>query len=175
MAELFKTNPEKLNNLLDEVSSGDIQLPDFQRGWVWDETRIKNLLISVASRFPIGAVMMLDAKGENAKFSSVPLHNTNGVNHNPGRLLLDGQQRLTSLYQTLKHKGATETTSEKNKKKTLKRHYYFSILEMIKDEPDEETLIFIANEKKMSRQTGTINAYDVSTVDKECEHWRRSP
>ena len=67
--------------------------------------------------------MMLDANGENAKFTSVPLHNTNSVNKNPGRLLLDGQQRLTSLFQTLKYRGATETISETNKKKIIQRYY----------------------------------------------------
>jgi len=44
MAELFTTNPEKLSDLLSDVDKGNIQLPDFQRGWVWDEERIQKLL-----------------------------------------------------------------------------------------------------------------------------------
>lgn len=102
MAELFTTNPEKLSDLLDGVHKGSIQLPDFQRGWVWDEERIQKLLVSIIQYFPIGAVMMLNAGSQNAKFCSVVLKNVPETAAAPKRLLLDGQQRLTSLYQALK-------------------------------------------------------------------------
>jgi hypothetical protein len=167
MAELFKTNPEQMSNLLNEVSNGDIQLPDFQRGWVWDEIRIRNLLISVVSNFPIGAAMMLDAGNQNAQFSSVVLTNVPVTNKEPKRLLLDGQQRLTSLYQTLCFSGPVDTTDTKKKEK--KRYYYFCIDEMIKEDFDEENLIFIANHDKYSRKTGTSDAYDLTSIERECE------
>ena len=38
---MFKTNPVSLKELLDDAESGKIQLPDFQRGWVWDDDRIR--------------------------------------------------------------------------------------------------------------------------------------
>lgn len=169
MADLFHTNPEKLSDLLRAVDEGAIQLPDFQRGWVWDEIRIKNLLVSVISNFPIGAVMMLDAGTENAKFCSVVLHNVKHSSKEPSRLLLDGQQRLTALYQTLKYQNAVDTTDVKNKKKTIKRFYYFNIDEMINDDFDEENVVFIANEAKLQKQTGIIDAYDLTTTQKECD------
>lgn len=166
MGELFTTNPEKLSDLLDGVQKGYIQLPDFQRGWVWDEERIKKLLVSILQHFPIGAIMMLNAGGENAKFSSVVLKNVPETNITPKRLLLDGQQRLTSLYQVLKYDGAVDTTDVR--KKELKRYYYFNILEIIKEDIDEENVVIIANENKYSKKTGTVEAYDYSTIDKEC-------
>ena len=61
---MFKTNPVSLKQLLDNVDSGKIQLPDFQRGWVWDDDRIRGLLASVSSGFPVGAIMTLEAGGE---------------------------------------------------------------------------------------------------------------
>ena len=169
MADLFHTNPEKLGDLLKEVDDGSIQLPDFQRGWVWDEIRIRNLLISVISNFPIGAVMMLDAGNENAKFCSVVLRNVveNGIS--PKRLLLDGQQRLTALYQTLKYQREVDTTDVKNKKKVLKRFYYFNINEMIKNDFDEDEVIFIANEKKYQKPTGIVVGYDLRSTQQECD------
>ena len=170
MADLFHTNPEKLGDLLKEVDESSIQLPDFQRGWVWDEIRIKSLLVSVISNFPIGAVMMLDADNENAKFCSVVLHNVINKGIVPKRLLLDGQQRLTSLYQTLKFQREVDTTDVKNKKKLLKRFYYFNINEMVKDEFDEEKVIFIANEKRLQKPTGITEAYDLTTTKKECDN-----
>ena len=51
---MFKTNPVSLKELLDDAESGKIQLPDFQRGWVWDDDRIRGLLASISRGFPVG-------------------------------------------------------------------------------------------------------------------------
>ena len=59
---MFTTNPIQLSDLLDDVHSGKIQLPDFQRGWVWDDERIKDLLVSISRSFPVGAVMTLSGR-----------------------------------------------------------------------------------------------------------------
>ena len=59
----FQTNPIDLNRLLDECHRGVIQLPDFQRSWVWDEDRIKSLIASISRAFPVGALMSLDTGG----------------------------------------------------------------------------------------------------------------
>ena len=56
----FKTNPISLSELLKECHQGIIQLPDFQRSWVWDEDRIKSLIASISRAFPVGALMSLD-------------------------------------------------------------------------------------------------------------------
>ncbi len=56
----FQTNPYDLNDLLEDCHSGMLQLPDFQRSWVWDEDRIKSLIASVSRAFPVGALMSLD-------------------------------------------------------------------------------------------------------------------
>ena len=56
--ELFDSTKTRLYDLLREVQTGKIQLPDFQRGWIWDDYRIRSLLSSVAKSFPIGAVML---------------------------------------------------------------------------------------------------------------------
>ena len=61
---MFQSGPVLLGNLLNQVESGNIQLPDFQRGWVWDDDRIKGLLTSVCRGFPIGAVMTLERRAE---------------------------------------------------------------------------------------------------------------
>ena len=42
----FQTNPIDLTDLLHDCHSGGLQLPDFQRSWVWDEDRIKSLVAS---------------------------------------------------------------------------------------------------------------------------------
>ena len=64
MPTTFTTNPISLKSLLDGLKDSSIQLPDFQRGWVWDDERIRAVLASVSRAFPIGAVMMLQTGGE---------------------------------------------------------------------------------------------------------------
>ena len=78
---MFTTHPITLKVLLDEVTDGKIQLPDFQRGWVWDDDRIKGLLVSISRGFPVGAIMTLSADGE-IQFQTRPIE---GVELN-GRL-----------------------------------------------------------------------------------------
>ena len=44
----FKTNPIALREILQDAGRGELQLPDFQRSWVWDEERIRSLIASVS-------------------------------------------------------------------------------------------------------------------------------
>jgi uncharacterized protein with ParB-like and HNH nuclease domain len=122
----FKTNPFALKELLDDCHRGDLQLPDFQRSWVWDEDRIKSLIASVSRAFPVGALMSLETggpvnfkprpvEGAPAKAKTVP----------PLLLLLDGQQRMTSLYQVTLRNKVVETVTPKKKK--VKRWFYIDI------------------------------------------------
>lgn len=91
----FDSTKRLLPEILAEIVKAKIQLPDFQRGWVWDDQHIRSLLVSIARSFPVGAVMLLETGGE-AKFQVRPVE---GVTLPPGAsdaelLILDGQQRL---------------------------------------------------------------------------------
>src|SRR4051812_14504208 len=122
----FDSTKTELSKLLDEVVLGKIQLPDFQRGWVWDDEHIRSLLVSIARSFPIGAVMLLETGGA----SRFQVRAVEGVALSPKvlpeRLILDGQQRLTSLTQVLRLKAPVATRDEK--KREIKRHYYLDVL-----------------------------------------------
>ena len=98
----FDSTKTPLQELLVRARTGQLQLPDFQRGWVWDDEHIKSLLASVSVSFPIGAVMLLQTGGEHIRFKPRPLAGADEAQHaEPETLVLDGQQRLTSLYQAL--------------------------------------------------------------------------
>jgi uncharacterized protein with ParB-like and HNH nuclease domain len=56
---MFDSTKESLQDLLRSIREKRTQLPDFQRGWVWDDEHIRSLLASVSMSYPIGAVMML--------------------------------------------------------------------------------------------------------------------
>jgi uncharacterized protein with ParB-like and HNH nuclease domain len=120
----FQTNPIDLDSLLNDYHRGVLQLPDFQRSWVWDEERIKSLVASVSRAFPIGALMSLNTGGPvNFKPRPVEGAPVEAKQTGPRSLLLDGQQRMTSLYQVTLRGKVVETVTPKNKK--VKR--WFSI------------------------------------------------
>ena len=60
---MFTASSVKLTKLLEDAAEGHLQLPDFQRSWVWDEERIRSLLASISRGFPVGAVMTLGTGG----------------------------------------------------------------------------------------------------------------
>jgi len=71
--ESFDSTKSSLFEILKDVHKGKIQLPDFQRGWIWDDNRIKGILASVAKSFPIGAIMLLEAGTESVRFKTKPV------------------------------------------------------------------------------------------------------
>ena len=95
----MKTNDRPLTDLMTAVDSGAAQLPDFQRGWVWDDGRIKALIHSVIRNFPVGAAMFLEYGNQSIRFKHKPIEGSSASPATePMELILDGQQRLTSLY-----------------------------------------------------------------------------
>src|SRR3954464_2559056 len=99
----FTSDEVPLSQILDEARTGALQLPDFQRGWVWDDNHIASLLASISLSYPIGAVMTLQTGNPDVKFRPRPLEGVELVTAiEPEFMLLDGQQRTTSLYLALK-------------------------------------------------------------------------
>lgn len=90
-----------LSQLLEEVSSGKIQLPEFQRSWTWDDNRIQGIIASLSQGYPMGAVMRLQYGNPDIKFKYRPIEGVSGISVMPEHLVLDGQQRLTSIYQAV--------------------------------------------------------------------------
>ena len=62
------TNGEALKEILSSIDKGETQLPDFQRGWVWDDKRIQMLIASLTNGYPIGAAMFLENTGSDLHF-----------------------------------------------------------------------------------------------------------
>jgi len=92
------TNPRALKDLLAEVNSRTMVLPDFQRDFVWEPGATQELIVSIANNYPAGSILRVrDAKRVFAarEFEGAP--SLAGQKHT--FLVLDGQQRLTSLYQ----------------------------------------------------------------------------
>lgn len=166
----FDSTKTQLSKLLDEITEGKIQLPDFQRGWIWDDEHIRSLMISIARLFPIGAVMLLENGGE-AKFKVRPIE---GVMldtkhaYKAERLVLDGQQRLTSLTQVLKLDKPVTTTD--SNKKAIKRYYYIDIKKALEGHENYEEAFFGVEEDRVLRENfGRDIKKDLSTREREYE------
>ncbi len=163
----FQTNPYDLNKLLEDCHRGVLQLPDFQRSWVWDEDRIKSLIASVSRAFPVGALMSLDTGGP-VNFKPRPVegapHEANHVA--PQSLLLDGQQRMTSLYQvTLRGKVVATVTP---KKKKVKRWFYIDIRKALDPSSDrEEAIVGVPEDRIVRTDFGRGVVLDLSSPEHE--------
>ena len=57
----MQTNDKLITELMMDIYEGKTQLPDFQRGWVWEDGRIQALIASITNNYPIGAAMFLES------------------------------------------------------------------------------------------------------------------
>jgi len=163
----FQTNPIDLEQLLKDCDRGEIQLPDFQRSWVWDEDRIKSLIASISRAFPIGALMSLDTGGP-VNFKPRPVEGAPAEARGkiPQSLLLDGQQRMTSLYQVTLRGKVVETVTPKNKR--VKRWFYIDIAKAIDPTVDREEAVIGVPEDRIERSAfGRDVTLDLSTPEHE--------
>ena len=168
--ETFDSTKRSLSEIMKDVHSGKIQLPDFQRGWIWDDNRIKGILASVAKSFPIGAIMLLETGNENVRFKTKPVEGVKLDNEvKPDLLILDGQQRITSLYQTIVTNEAVTTRNEKNY--AIKRWYYIDMEKAMNENYDlEEAIISINEKKQITEDFGRHIVLDLSKKEFEFEN-----
>ncbi len=101
---LFETDKRPLTFLLDQVDQGDLALPDFQRSFVWDANATRELITSIVASYPAGSLLLL--QGGARVFRPRAVEQAPAINGQPPYLVLDGQQRLTALYQAFTGKGS---------------------------------------------------------------------
>lgn len=147
----FDSTKTALQDLLLRGQRGKLQLPDFQRPWVWDDDRVKGLLASITVSFPIGAVMLLETGGESVRFKPRPLEGAPEELRKvtPETLILDGQQRLTSLYQSLVSQNPVDTKDSKGK--PIKRWYFLDMKKALLPETDRDDVVISVPEDKVLR------------------------
>jgi hypothetical protein len=83
----------KISTILDHIDSGHMALPEFQRGYVWNRDQVRGLFDSLYRRHPVGGLLVWATESKTAD------HRGDGpLAAGVVKLLLDGQQRITSLY-----------------------------------------------------------------------------
>lgn len=153
--------------LLKDVGSGKIRLPDFQRDWKWDVDRISSLLASVSLGFPVGVVMLLETGGPDVQFATRVISGVDGPLKQAERLILDGQQRLTSLYQALA--SGTPVKTQDTRKKRLERWFYIDMQTALDPDGDREAaIVAVPPDRKLRDNFGKDVILDLSTTELEC-------
>ena len=167
-----KSSDEKLSELLNWVAQGKAQLPEFQRSWVWDDTKICKLIESITSGYPMGAAMFLESGGESVRFKCRKFTGVQCPDEiTPDWLVLDGQQRLTTLFQVFMCKKPVETRLDTNKDKTIFRYYYLDIEKCLDPEADRlDAIISISEKKQILSDIGRTIELDLSSPEREYEH-----
>ncbi|MCY3022898.1 MAG: DUF262 domain-containing protein [Planctomycetota bacterium] len=98
---VFKQVGYALDGLLHYIDVGDIGLPEIQRPFVWPATKVRDLFDSMYKGFPVGYLLFWsNASGDGARQIGLD----DKAHKAPALLIVDGQQRLTSLYAVFRGK-----------------------------------------------------------------------
>ena len=166
----FRIDQPFLQELLKDIESGRIQLPDFQRGWVWSDDRIRSLIASVSRKFPIGSVLTLKSEDTDMHFETRHIEgvNTTDIHREPDTLILDGQQRLTALFQALMLGNVTFRRNTQGRK--IRRYYYFDMDACTRNETEREDAVISCREDfrlRISTPNGEPKTIDLSSAQEQ--------
>ena len=162
----MKTNDRKITDLMAAVHTGKIQLPDFQRGWVWDDARIRSLIASIISGYPVGAAMFLEYGSESLRFQYRTIEGAPAAGTPPIELILDGQQRLTSIYAALFCKNPVPTKTDKDQE--IRRFYYVDMEKVLDAAADRtEAIVSVPETRRLTSNFGRRVDLDLSSPELE--------
>lgn len=161
----FDTPQYPLSTYLEWTTSGSVQLPDFQREYKWEDERIRQLLVTVLRGHPMGAVMLLETGNDQVRFKPKVITGSNAPDDvAPKRLLLDGQQRLTSLTQALSGDGVVRTTDSRGK--LVERKYFVDIALALESEDRlDEAVLSVPGDGIERENFGRTIVRDLSSSD----------
>ena len=166
---MFDTTKEDLKDLLRHAHEGRLQLPDFQRDYVWGDEDVRSLIASLAKGFPVGALLTLRTGGD-VRFKPRLLAGVPAQDVDPDELLLDGQQRITSLYQSTYSDQPVRTRTHRGTE--VNRFYYLDIRKALGAGADiADAIIGVPADRKTRTNFGRDIVLDLSTRDQEFEQY----
>ena len=163
----FDSTKESLLDLLQSIKQGKTQLPDFQRGWVWDDDHIRSLLASVSLSFPIGAVMMLQTGNPDVRFKPRLVEGLNLAR--PARARTTHPRRPAATHLAVPGPALRFTGGDADRRdNAIKRWYYLDIAKALSPNGDREDAIVGIPEDRQIRNFRSEVIADYSTTEKEC-------
>jgi hypothetical protein len=127
----------KVTLLVESAHEGKICLPNFQRDFVWTREEVADLVRSILRGYFIGSLLLLRCDANNPPFAPVFLRGAKPpvAEPQPELLILDGQQRLSSLIYAL-------TAPDLSLKDSSQRRWFFVNLDVLLSEPDSDEVVF---------------------------------
>jgi hypothetical protein len=127
----------KIVGLVEQAYEGKICLPNFQRDFVWTREEVADLVRSIVRGYFIGSLLLLRCDAANPPFAPIFLRGAKPAYRDPRPelLVLDGQQRLSSLIYAL-------TAPDLSLKDSSQRRWYFLDLDVLLSEPDSDEIVF---------------------------------
>jgi hypothetical protein len=96
-------SPHAVSNLLDAADKQTLGIPEFQRDFVWSPQQIAELIRTVARDWPCGAFLIQESSQQS--YACRAIEGAPRLRRPPLLIILDGQQRITALYQALREHG----------------------------------------------------------------------
>lgn len=96
MKKIYTDTTYTIEQLISQIETGEIAVPDLQREYVWKPSDIRDLLDSMYKGYPIGYLLLWQA--QSRKDDNRLIGTEQRKNNSQNYLIIDGQQRLTSLY-----------------------------------------------------------------------------
>jgi len=133
MPSIFEdTNPRPLTQLLTEIQQREAGLPDFQRDFVWEPSATQELIVSIANNYPAGSLLRI--RNTHNLFACREFQGAPSLQSQiPTFLVLDGQQRLTSLYQAFYGVG--------------EHRYYLRLRDLLQGRDFEECIFYLRSNR----------------------------
>ena len=111
MEQIFSNTTLTVNQLIEKIDTGELGLPELQRPFIWKDSKVRDLFDSLMRGYPIGYLMLWECPSlEKKKSIGVDLHSYDS----PKEVIIDGQQRLTSLYAVMKGKKVINSKFDEN-------------------------------------------------------------
>lgn len=144
----------KLVGLVEQAYEGKICLPDFQRDFVWPPDQIADLIRSILRGYFVGSLLLLRCDRDKPPFSPALLRGAKSIytENKPELLLLDGQQRLTSLIYAL-------TAPDLPLKGTKIRRWFFIDLDLLSRDPDQDDIVVERSQRDVKDLNSPVAQY----------------
>jgi hypothetical protein len=135
--EIGKPNSMRLQEILKMIDGAEMKLPEFQRDFRWEIGDVIELIISIMRGFPAGVLLFWDVRGAESRLAERLFDGVNESRKNETKyLVLDGQQRLSSLYQ-LFHTEYVDLKGDRRRK-------FFLNLQKLKEEKLDEAVEYFS-------------------------------
>lgn len=138
---------KRVSLLVEKAYEGSLCLPNFQRDFVWSRDAIADLIRSILRGYFLGSLLLLECDSKNPPFAPAALQGAKpkSVNLSPSHLLLDGQQRLTSLLYAM-------YAPDLKPKGIRKPQRFFVDLDLLLSNPEDDGIVFARSSKEAKKE-----------------------